>query len=168
VSIRLLFEDLNVGDQWNTHGRTMTKTDIVNFACMTGDFNPLHIDEEYAARTRFGQTIAHGLLGIAWAAGLSSQNPAVNTTAFVGIRNWQFLRPVYQGDTLTVETRVAEKHPKSRREGRIVWLIRVCNQRTEIVQEGYFETLVACRESVNVIDGPHDIPPLHSERHAQK
>lgn len=146
MSNRLHFEELNVGDQWNTHGRTMTQADIINFACMTGDFNPLHVDEEYAARTPFGQTIAHGLLGLAWVAGLSSENPAVNTAAFLCVRDWQFHRPIYQGDTLTVETRVAEKHVKGRRNGRIVWLIRLLNQRADIVQEGYFETLVTKRD----------------------
>jgi len=153
MSKRLHFDDLNVGDQWNTHGRTLTQADIVNFACMSGDFNPLHVDEEYASRTPFGQTIAHGLLGLAWVAGLSSENPAVQTSAFVCIRDWQFHRPIYPGDTVSVETKVAEKHEKGRRNGRIVWLLRLLNQRGEIVQEGFFETLVAKRMQNN---GSHD------------
>ena len=153
---RLHFEELNVGDKWISPGRTMTQTDIVNFACLTGDFNPLHVDEEYAARSAFGQTIAHGLLGIAWVAGLSSECPAINTSAFLSIRDWQFHRPVYQGDTLTVETNVSEKAPKGRRNGRIVWLLRLLNQRGEIVQEGYFETLVAKSDYATPITNSKD------------
>ena len=141
----LYFEDLNEGEQWQTYGRTMTQADIVSFAGLTGDFNPLHVDAEFAARTPFGKNIAHGLLGLSWAAGLSSMNPAIKTSAFVGVKDWKFLRPIYHGDTVSVETTVSEKHPKGRRNGRVIWLLRLVNQRGEVTQEGYFETLVSRR-----------------------
>ena len=97
---RLHFEDLHVGDCWQSRARTITETDVVNFACMTGDFDPLHVDHEFAKSTPFGKPIAHGLLGLAWVAGLGSDSPSVNTAAFLSIERWEFHRPAHIGDTV--------------------------------------------------------------------
>lgn len=141
----LSFEELNVGETWISPGRTVTDADIVNFACQTGDFNPLHVDAEFAAGTIYRKPIAHGLMGMSWAAGLGSNYPRVNTLSFAAIRDWEFLRPVYVGDTLHAETQVLDKRPTGRRSGKVAWLIKVVNQRNELVQQGVFETLVATR-----------------------
>lgn len=66
----LYFEDLSVGQEFMTPARTVTDADVASFAAWTGDFNPLHTDEVYAAGTRFGQRIAHGLMGPTWCIGL--------------------------------------------------------------------------------------------------
>lgn len=73
----LHFGDLAVGDHWTSFGRTVTETDVVNFAGMTGDYDPLHVDHEFARQTPFGKPIAHGLLGLSLVAGLASQCPSV-------------------------------------------------------------------------------------------
>ena len=143
----LQFEDLNVGDSWITPARTVTESDVVQFAAMTGDFNPLHVDHEFAANGPFKKPVAHGLLGISWVAGLGCNNPRVDTVAFVGIRNWDFLRPVYFGDTLHVESSIAEKGMIGKRGGAVLWNHAVMNQRGKLVQKGIFETLVALRVS---------------------
>jgi 3-hydroxybutyryl-CoA dehydratase len=141
----LSFEELNVGERWLSPGRTVTAADIVNFACQTGDFNSLHVDAEFAAGTVYRQPIAHGLMGLSWAAGLGSNFPRVSTLSFAAIRDWEFLRPVYVGDTLHAETEVLDKRPTGRRSGKVAWLIRVFNQKQELVQQGVFETLVATK-----------------------
>lgn len=141
----LQFEDLNEGDSWVTPARTVTESDVVQFAAMTGDFNPLHVDHEFAAKGPFKKPVAHGLLGLSWVAGLGCNNPKVDTAAFVAIRNWQFLRPVYFGDTIHCESKVIEKGGVNKRGGTVLWTHTVFNQRNKIVQQGTFETLVSLR-----------------------
>jgi acyl dehydratase len=139
----LHYEDIQLGARWESPSRTMTETDIVSFACLTGDFNRLHVDHQYAQETPFGRPIAHGLLGLAWVAGLGSNHPCPETVALVGIREWRFLKPVYIGDTLHVVTEVVGKQAKGRRAGQVTWKRSLVNHDGEIVQEGYIETLVA-------------------------
>lgn len=141
----LQFEDLSVGDSWITPARTVTESDVVQFAAMTGDFNPLHVDHEFAAKGPFKKPVAHGLLGISWVAGLGCNNPKVDTVAFVAIKNWSFLRPVYFGDTIHCESKVVEKGKVGKRAGTVIWEHSVLNQKGKLVQQGVFETLVAIR-----------------------
>ena len=114
------FDELTVGDCWESRSRTITETDVVNFAGMTGDYDPLHVDHEFAKQTPFGRPIAHGLLGLALLAGLSSTAPAMQTKAFLGIGQWKFLRPLFIGDTVRVKTEVIDLNSKNRRQGRAV------------------------------------------------
>src|SRR5438270_5419201 len=79
-SIEILgFDELAAGDEWESPARTVTEADVVHFAALTGDFNPIHVDRESAAQTPFGRPIAHGLLGLSFAAGLTSAAPRVDT-----------------------------------------------------------------------------------------
>lgn len=139
----LYFDELEIGDSWRSPGRTVTQTDIVNFACLTGDFNPLHVDHEFVKDTPFGRPVAHGLLGLSWVAGLGTNSPWASTSAFVGIRDWRFLQPIHEGDTLHVQTEILQKTPKGRRNGAVLWRRRLVNQQGQVVQEGEFETLVS-------------------------
>ena len=167
MSTSLSFDELDVGEIWHSPARTMTEADIVNFACQTGDFNPLHVDAEFAAKTIFRKPIAHGLLALSWAAGLGSNHPRVNTVSFSAVRDWEFLRPVYAGDTLHAETQVLDKMPSGRKIGKVAWLIKVVNQKSEVVQQGIFETLVAITRQSNQknsadIQSDPPIPHHHS------
>ena len=139
----LYLEDLKPGASWTSFARTMTESDIVGFAGMTGDFDPLHVDHEHAAQTPYGKPIAHGLLGLSFMAGLSSTCPRVRTLALVRIEDWQFHRPVYTGDTLHVVTQVEKITPRGRRSGEVLWYRRLLNQRGECVQSGRIVTLVS-------------------------
>ena len=143
----LHFEDVQVGDRWTSGARTVTETDIVMFAGLTGDYNPLHVDEEFAKQTFYGQRIAHGLYGAALVAGLGSHAPLMRTEAFVQICQWQFLRPLFIGDTVHVETEVVETRETGRRRGTIVWKRSLVNQAGEMVQTGSFESIVTRRKS---------------------
>ena len=138
----LYFEAIEVGDEWISPARTVTETDIVLFAGLTGDFNPLHVDHEYARNTPFGRPIAHGLLGMSLVAGLGSHSPCMQTAAFVQILQWQFLKPIHAGDTVHVHTTVIEKYAKNRRRGLVTWRRGLVNQTGQLVQEGTTETLV--------------------------
>jgi acyl dehydratase len=144
----IAFEDLQLGDRWKSPARTMTEADIVAFAGMTGDYNPLHVDHEFAALTPFGKPIAHGLLGLSWMAGLSSTAPRPATVALVAIREWKFLKPVFVGDTLHVVTEVVGKQVKGRRAGQVTWKRSLINHRGVIVQEGFLDTLVSLKEAI--------------------
>jgi len=148
---RLHFEDLQVGDSWESQARTITETDIVNFACLTGDFDPLHVDHEAAAQTPFGRPVAHGLLGLAYLAGLSTQAPNVETVAFLGIKDWNFQKPILVGDTVHAITRVTATSSYGRRRGRVTWHRELVNQAGEVVQSGTFETAVAVSSSQKTI-----------------
>ena len=144
MSEPLFFDELTLGDCWESRRRTITETDVVNFAGMSGDYDPLHVDHEFAKQTPFGRPIAHGLLGLSLLAGLSSTAPAMQTKAFLGIGQWQFMRPLFIGDTVHVKTEVAELISKNRRQGRVTWRRQLVNQADEVVQQGEFETIVAC------------------------
>lgn len=149
----LAFDELAVDDEWESPGRTITEADVVNFAGISGDFNALHMDEEIARRGPFRGRVAHGLLGLAVASGLTSFAPRVDTLAFLCILEWKFLRPIAFGDTIRVITRVAALEPKGRgRRGVVTWLKRVVNQEGETLQEGTTQTLVRSRPKMGETD----------------
>jgi 3-hydroxybutyryl-CoA dehydratase len=139
----LTFDDVEVGDTWVSPARTVTEGDVVSFACLTGDFNPLHVDRAFAESTPFGQPIAHGLLGLSFVAGLGSHAPRMATLSFLRIVEWSFVKPILFGDTVHVETEILAKEPRANgRRGVITWQRKLVNQRGEVVQEGRTETLV--------------------------
>ncbi|WP_437223716.1 MaoC family dehydratase [Planctomicrobium sp. SH661] len=128
------YEDLEAGAVRETPGRTITETDIVVHAGHTGDFYPHHMDAEFAARTPFGQRIAHGTMTFAIAIGMkaSSVNPVSFTYGFERLR---FPKPVFIGDTIRVRVTLAEKAPDPKRPqyGRCIEHVEVFNQRDEVV-----------------------------------
>jgi 3-hydroxybutyryl-CoA dehydratase len=139
----LHYEDLVPGAVWTSPARTLTESDIVHFAGMTGDFDPLHMDHEFAAQSPYGRPIAHGLLGLSLLAGLSSTCPRVKTLALVSLDQWQFHIPVFAGDTVHVVTQIESVRPSGRRSGQVVWFRKLINQRGECVQSGRLTTLVS-------------------------
>jgi 3-hydroxybutyryl-CoA dehydratase len=142
----LYFEDVNVGQDWESGGRTITEADIVNFAGLSGDFNPIHIDHEFARTTLYRRPIAHGLLVQAVGSGLGIMFPPMRTLAFLAIREWHFREPVFIGDTVRFRTRLLEKEERSRgRRGVITWQRQILNQSDKVVQEGITVTMVEGR-----------------------
>jgi acyl dehydratase len=143
---RRYFEDIEVGEEYESPGRTVTETDIVLFAGLSGDYNVLHTDAEFMKKSIFGERIAHGLLGLAIQSGLFYRaGPAYATLAFLGLR-WKFKAPIKIGDTIRVRARVAAKRETSKPDRGIVVLERrVLNQRDEVVQEGETELMVERR-----------------------
>jgi 3-hydroxybutyryl-CoA dehydratase len=142
----VIFNDLVVGDEWESPRRTITETDVVLFAGLTGDYNPLHVDHEAAKEGPFGRPVAHGLLGMAISTGLISQAVQIDTLAFLGILEWKFVRPIHLGDTIHTIATVEALEPQARgRRGIVTWSRAVFNQAGEIVQEGKSRTLVRGR-----------------------
>lgn len=142
----LYMDDVEEGQSWTSPGRTVTETDIVNFAGLSGDFNPMHMNHDFAMNTPFGKPIAHGLLGMALTSGLTINSPPMRTLAFVGIRDWKFLEPIYIGDTVHVKTTLIEKEVRARgRRALITWQREVINQEGKVVQKGITMTLVEGR-----------------------
>jgi 3-hydroxybutyryl-CoA dehydratase len=145
-SYHLYFDDLEVGQEWESGGRTVTEADIVNFAGFSGDFNPIHMDHEFAKGTPFRRPIAHGFGVFCIASGLGVMTPPVRTLALLRVKEWLFQQPVYAGDTLKCRSRVVEKSLRGRgRRGEVVWHRSIINQDGKIVQEGEVSTLIECR-----------------------
>jgi acyl dehydratase len=143
------YEDFSVGAEYATGERAIDDASIRAFAEVSGDFNPLHLDDEYAASTVFGGRVAHGVLGLAVATGLVAETHLTRGTlvAFVGL-DWDFRAPLRPGDTVTARLRVAETRRTSRRDRGLVRLaVQLVSERGEIIQEGMWTILVRSRES---------------------
>lgn len=150
----LYFDDLEIGQEWESGGRTVTEADIVNYAGFSGDFNPMHMDREYARNTPFRQPIAHGLGVFSMASGLGVSSPLVRTIALFAVREWKFMNPVYPGDTIRVRTAVVEKKLRGRgKRGEVVWKRTILNQDGKVIQQGEVITLVECRPLAPVSSG---------------
>ena len=144
--LRRYYEDIAVGEEYESPGRTVTETDIVLFAGLSGDYNVLHTDAELMKTSIFGERIAHGLLGLAIQSGLFSRaTQAYASVAFVGMR-WKFKGPIKIGDTVRLRARVSAKHDDGKPDrGQITVQRTVVNQRGEVVQEGETDLLVEKR-----------------------
>jgi acyl dehydratase len=139
----LYFDDVEIGQEWHSFGRTITETDIVNFAGLSGDFNPIHVDHVFARTTVYRRPLAHGLLVQSIGSGLGVMFPPMRTLALMCVKDWQFREPVFIGDTVHVGARVLEKEERSRgRRGIITWHRQIINQDNKVVQEGVTITLV--------------------------
>jgi acyl dehydratase len=143
---RRFFEDIEVGEEYESPGRTVTEADIVIFAGLSGDYNVLHTDAEFMKSSIFGERIAHGLLGLAIQAGLFTRAAQPYATlAFLGLR-WKFRGPIKIGDTIRVHGKVSAKKETDKRDRGVVTVERrVLNQRGEVVQEGETDLLVERR-----------------------
>ena len=137
--VGMFWEEWIIGAEFQTASRTITEADVVNFAGISGDYNPLHIDEEFCKQTQFGTRIAHGPLVYSIAAGLLFQLHLYDDTliAFLGFDSLKFTLPVKIGDTVRVRVEVLEKRETSKPDrGVMKRLLQVLNHRDEVVQEG--------------------------------
>ncbi len=145
--VGLYFEEFEVGQRLVTRGRTITDSDLVQFAGLTGDFNPMHTDAEYMKGSMFGQRIAHGLLSLSYAMGQAYQLGVLERTvlAFREI-DMKFSAPVFIGDTIRAELTVLEKTEARRLGGGLVkFEMRILNQEGKVVQKGSISLLMAAR-----------------------
>ncbi len=143
------FEEFQVGDVAESPARTITETDVVLFAGLSGDYNPLHTDVEYAKGTIFGQRVAHGLLGLAVASGLAWRTGFLEGTAeALTALDWKFRTPIRIGDTVRLRAEVSKKKEMQRLGGGfVVFSVTLLNQRDEVVQKGTWTVLVRGQEA---------------------
>jgi len=134
----LYWEDWTPGRRWLSSARTVGESEISQFAGLSGDFNPLHVDAEFCKNTIFGTRIAHGPLVYAVVAGLLFQLHLYDDTliAFLGFEALKFTAPVRAGDTIHAQIEVTEQIPTSKPDrGVVKRSLEVFNQRDERVQE---------------------------------
>ncbi|MBX3047738.1 MAG: hypothetical protein KIT46_08100 [Anaerolineales bacterium] len=144
----MYFEEFEAGQRIISAARTVTETDIVIFAGLSGDFNQIHTDAEYSKNTPFGQRVAHGLLGFSIASGLLVQTGFMEGTimAFREINEWKFIKPIFIGDTIHVEAEVKETKAIPRiGGGSIIIILDVQNQNGETLMKGSWTALIAGR-----------------------
>ena len=142
----LFFEQFEIGQIHYSASRTITETDIVQFAGLSGDYNQIHTDIEFCKTTPFGQRIAHGLLVTSVASGLIAQSGLIEGTvlAFREIENWKFTKTTFIGDTVRVISEVVETKALARLGGGSVKIIvDVKNQKDETVMKGKWTVLIA-------------------------
>lgn len=145
-------DDFEVGDIYTTACITVTETHVVNWAGLTMDFYPLHMDKEYAAKTEFGERLVHGPLIFALAVGLvgSAGFAGDSAVAWLGADKMRMLAPVRIGDTVTVVVEVIEKKPTSKpNRGVQVWRYTVKNQRHEPVMVFDYTMMFHMRAETN-------------------
>lgn len=131
------FDEFTIGEVFKHQpGRTITEMDNVLFSTLTMNPQPLHVDEEFAKQTEFGQRIVNSLFTLGVAVGLSVGDTTLGTTvANLGFEKIEFPKPVFHGDTLYIETEIIDKREsKSRPDTGIVFFEhRATNQRQELV-----------------------------------
>lgn len=136
------FDDIAVGDRHISRARTITETDLVSFAMITGDWHPIHTDVEFAAADpRYGGRIAHGALVFSVALGLVELRPEM-MKAFYGVDRMRFVAPTRIGDTLHVETEVLDVAPRRPGDGVVTSRFVVRNQHPADVLVATLKTLV--------------------------
>lgn len=143
----LTFDEFNVGDVFASQARTVTEADVVAFAGISGDFNPLHTDAEFGKTTPFGERIAHGMLVAAMSTGMANWLGVFEGTTIALMEQvLQYKGAVKFGDTVHLELTVAEKKESSKPDrGVVIFSARVLNQENKIVIDGTWTTLMKRR-----------------------
>jgi len=142
------FEEVEIGTQWVTRGRTITEGDIVQFAALTGDFNPMHTNDEYMKTHPMGQRVAHGMLTLSYAVGQIYQLGFMERTviAFRSVE-MKFSLPVFVGDTLHSVVTISEKKEARRLGGGTITAeVKIVNQDGKTVQSGSMVLILASKD----------------------
>ena len=142
-------DEFKAGDVYDAGAVTVTETHVVNWAGLTGDFYPLHMDKEFAATTQFGQRLAHGPMIFALAVGRVALAGFGGDAAiaWLGADNMQMRAPVFIGDTLSVTVEVKEmRRTRDPKRGVGIWLYTVRNQRAETVMQFDYKLMFHMRD----------------------
>jgi acyl dehydratase len=140
------YEDFEVGQVFTTQGRTITETDVVLFAGWSWDTNPPHTDAESMRAGRFGERIAHGMLGLSVAMGLASRLGVFedSSIALLGIDDWRFTKPILIGDTVRCRVEIVGTRLTSKGDAGILDRhFELLNERDEVVQHGRIGLMVS-------------------------
>lgn len=151
----MFFEDFEAGKEFMTLGRTITESDVLSFAGLSGDFNPLHLDHEFAKNSPFKARIPHGLCIMSIASGLIDRTGVNTGTALACLEiTWKFFQPVMIGDTIRVMMKVLDKKESSKGDrGTVIFEMQVLNQKDQKVEEGSWKLMFAKRSYFNAERG---------------
>lgn len=138
----LYYDDLELGQEFTTASRTITGEDVETFAHLSGDLNPIHLDESAAREGPFGKRVAHGAMIVAVASGLMSPMLIPSTLAAHGLDKVRFRRPVFLGDTVHVVMRVAELRPLNEQSAILRLRCRVIRNNEEAAMVGVFSVIM--------------------------
>lgn len=144
-------EDLQPGDRFTGPARTITETDVVAFAGLSGDFNPIHTDVEFAKNTPYRQRVVYGLLVLSMMTGLLDRAGLFSGTAIamLGIRDWRFVAPVFIGDTIRFRLTITDVRRTRRGDRGVVRRhFEILNQEDAVVQAGHVDVMVRARGTV--------------------
>ena len=156
------FDEIEIGEAYETPGVTVTEYHVMQYAGLSMDFWELHTNEEAARKTKFGRRVAHGLLGLTLANGLRSRSEFRVEEVAALHWSWDFVAPIFIGDTVHDRFRVVDKRPSSSKPDRgVVTLdMELVNQRGEVVQRGQILFMAKCevqnpRHSIETIVKSH-------------
>ncbi|MDP9459134.1 MAG: MaoC family dehydratase N-terminal domain-containing protein [Actinomycetota bacterium] len=150
----LFYEDLEVGQVFHTAARTVTETDLTVFSMLSGDWNPIHSDAEFASDTFYGQRVVHGLFGISLLTGLMERAGwfSESALALLDIERWAFRKPIFVGDTLRAEMEIVSKRMTSAGDRGVVGRrFTLLNQRDEVVQTGDLGMMIRLTPEVTAL-----------------
>lgn len=139
------FEDFEINQTFKSSGRTITETDLTFFSMLSGDWNPIHANVEYAKTTRYKQRVVHGTLGIAIATGMLHELGIFDRSAvaMLDLKEWLFLQPLFVGDTIRLQLTILDTElGRSGRTGRVGRRFQLLNQNNVLVQQGLSDVLV--------------------------
>lgn len=138
-------EDLEVGECFETARRTITETDLVQFAMISSDWNAVHTDALASGVSEFGGRIVHGALGLTLATGLLQRTGMFegSAVALLGFREWTFTRPLFVGDTVLTRMHVLDvRETRTGDRGVVARRLQLVNQHDQVVQEGISDFMV--------------------------
>lgn len=141
----LYFEDLRQGEVFESSGRTITETDMTFFSMLSGDWNPIHCDQDFASKTRYGERLVHGAYGIAIATGMMHTLGIFeqSAVAMMSISDWKFVKPITVGMTLRLRLTILDfEEGTSERVGRVNRRLQLVNEHDEVVQDGVSDMLI--------------------------
>lgn len=149
IKENMLYEDVVVGETFRSASRTITKDDILQFAAVTGDDHPLHVDEAFCRESGYDSLIAHGLFGVALMEGLKNKLKIYERTS-IGSLGWndiKFLKPLLPGDTVHLEITFSSKRRSSKpKRGVVAETIKLLNQDGVVLTRGEHVTLMIAEE----------------------
>lgn len=159
----VFYEDFEVGQSYQSPGRTITETDVVNFAAFSGDWFPLHSDAEFSKNGPFQGRVAHGLLGLAITEGMKFRIPEFLGAAYVASLYWnyKFTSPIRIGDTVSLKVQIQSKREtQNPTRGLVVEYVLMINQRGLVVGEGEHGLLVSRRGTQEIAPEANTPSPL--------
>jgi acyl dehydratase len=146
------FDDLHEGQEFISPARTLTEADVVAFAGLSGDYNPLHTDAEFARGTQYGQRVVHGIFGLAVVTGLTERMGLFSGSAIagLGVEDWRYTAPIFFGDTIHFDMTITALRPSKQPDrGVAERRVRLVKQDGTVVQEGTMRVLLRRRSVVD-------------------